>query len=114
MYIKILLAVAAVAMIAVLMKKKSDIDPKRAKALVAAGAKLVDVRTTGEYGDRHIEGAINIPLDQLSQRLDEFGPKSSEIVVYCRSGNRSGQAQTILKGEGFTRVHNLGPMSAWP
>lgn len=114
MYIKILLAVAAVAMIAVLFNKKSDTDGEKAKALVVAGAKLVDVRTPAEFAAGHVEGADNIPLAQLETRVDELGDKSDPIVVYCRSGNRSGKAQAILQARGFTAVHNLGPMSAWP
>lgn len=109
-----LILVALVAVVGVvLLRPKSDIDPAKARALVEAGAKLVDVRTPREYSDGHIEGAVNIPVQEVGARLDEFGAKGEPIVVYCRSGNRSSKAQKLLRSEGFEQVHNLGPMSAW-
>jgi rhodanese-related sulfurtransferase len=84
-----------------------------ARALVASGARLVDVRTPGEYQSAHIEGALNVPLDQLSARMAELGPKDGAIVVYCQSGGRSGSAASMLRSAGFTRVSDLGAMSRW-
>ena len=89
-------------------------DPAHLKALVQSGALLVDVRTPGEYAKDHISGAVNIPLDQVETRLDEFGVHDRQIVVYCVSGRRSASAQSILKTRGFDQVHNLGGRSAWP
>lgn len=83
-----------------------------AKALVKAGAVLVDVRTPDEFAAKHIDGAINIPVDELEARKAEL-PKDKDVVVYCRSGARSARAKSLLAGAGFTKVHNLGPMSAW-
>ncbi len=84
-----------------------------AKTKVGQGAMLLDVRTPQEYASGHIEGAINIPVQQLSSRLGELGEKDREIVVYCRSGARSGQATQVLRGAGFSAVQDIGPMSAW-
>lgn len=84
---------------------------KGAKAAMKAGAKLVDVRTTGEYASGHLTGAVNIPLHELSARLAELGAKDRAIVVYCASGQRSSRAKGLLKGAGFTNVHNLGSIS---
>lgn len=89
-------------------------DPAELQSLVKAGAKLIDVRTPQEYGAGHIEGAINIPVSQVEARLAEFGDKGAPIVVYCRSGARSGRAQSMLKTAGFTKVYNLGGMTRWP
>ncbi|ADN76850.1 Rhodanese domain protein [Ferrimonas balearica DSM 9799] len=76
---------------------------------VEEGALLVDVRTPGEFAAGHLPGAINIPLDQLPGRLDELGDsKSQPIVVYCRSGNRSGQALNWLSRQGYQQVQNGG------
>jgi len=83
------------------------------KQLVDSGALLVDVRTPEEYGAGHIEGAVNIPLGELGARLKELGDPKQPVVVYCRSGNRSGQAARQLKAEGFTKVSDLGAMSRW-
>jgi rhodanese-related sulfurtransferase len=74
---------------------------------------IVDVRQPGEYAAGHIPGARLIPLGELPDRLDEI-PQDEHVVVVCRSGNRSGQAQRILAEEGFDYVHNmLGGMNAW-
>ena len=77
--------------------------------LIAAGALLVDVRTPKEYEAGHLDGAINIPHDQTAERLAEYGAdKTRSIVVYCRSGRRSGVATKVLTENGFTAVHNGG------
>ncbi len=78
-------------------------------AIVKNGAYLVDVRTPEEFAAGHVKGSVNIPLDQLAQHLDKFKGKS-HIVVFCRSGNRSGQAKAFLNQQGFTNVINGG---AW-
>lgn len=91
----------------------SDTSPEKARALVANGARLVDVRTPEEFAAGHLEGAINIPVGEVPARLAEFGPKGEPIVVYCRSGARSSRAQKALKEAGYTQVHNLGAMSRW-
>lgn len=69
---------------------------------------VVDVRETGEYAGGHFDGAINIPLGIIPLRLGEFKAMSGPIVVYCRSGNRSGMAQMLLKQAGLTEVYNGG------
>ncbi len=76
--------------------------------LAAEKAKLIDVRTPREYGNNGLEGADNIPLQQLSARLDEVGPKEEPVVLYCRSGNRSAQALDLLEEQGFEQVYDLG------
>jgi rhodanese-related sulfurtransferase len=68
---------------------------------------LVDVRTPQEFSEGTVKGAVNIPLHELEQRLDEFKGKQ-QIVVFCRSGNRSSQAAAILKRNGFNNVINGG------
>lgn len=69
---------------------------------------LVDVRTPGEFAEGSAPGAVNIPLDEIESRLDEFRDKG-EIVVMCRSGNRSRQAKMILEKHGFSNVTDGGP-----
>ena len=69
---------------------------------------LVDVRTPEEFAAGAVEGAVNIPLDEIETRLDEFKGKK-HIVVMCRSGNRSKQAKEILEKNGFTNVTDGGP-----
>lgn len=75
--------------------------------LVNNGAFLVDVRSPGEFADGNVKGSVNIPLDQVQNQLAKFKDKES-IVVFCRSGNRSSQAKSILEQNGFTNVTNGG------
>lgn len=76
---------------------------------------LLDVRRSDEYHDGHIQGAINIPVEQLAQRYTALGvPRDTEIVVYCVSGKRASRAQALLEERGFTQVRLLdGSMNAW-
>lgn len=74
---------------------------------IAQGALLVDVRTPQEFHQQHLPNAINYPLNTVPSEFANID-KNREIVVYCRSGNRSGQAQRYLQKVGFTRVHNGG------
>ena len=69
---------------------------------------FIDVRTESEYKSSHIEDAINIPVSEIEERLDEI-PKDKSIIVYCNgsSCNRSGQAASILKENGYKEVFDL-------
>jgi len=93
--------------------KRPTISSSEARAAVAAGARLVDVRSPGEFASGHIEGAVNLPVDQLRARTGELGRKDVPIVVYCASGARSAMAARTLKGCGFVSVRNLGGMGNW-
>lgn len=68
----------------------------------------VDVRTPEEFAQGSAPGAVNIPLNEIESRLDEFKNKD-EIVVMCRSGNRSRQAKTLLEQHGIANVTDGGP-----
>lgn len=96
----------------------ADRDPALAHQLVEQGALLLDVRTPDEFAEGHIEGAVNIPHDQVADEIERIGEltggdKSKAIVVYCRSGRRSGMAKQTLAEHGYGRVSNLGGMSDW-
>ncbi|PQJ85040.1 MULTISPECIES: rhodanese-like domain-containing protein [Aliivibrio] len=75
--------------------------------LVDHGALLIDVRTPNEFNQGHVKGAANLPLNTVNTAFADID-KNTPIVVYCRSGNRSGKAMTYLQQEGFTQVHNGG------
>ena len=77
------------------------------KAAIQEGAFLVDVRSPGEFAEGHVKGSVNIPLDKITQQLTKFKNKKN-IIVFCRSGNRSGQAKSILEQQGITNVINGG------
>lgn len=68
---------------------------------------LIDVRTPDEFAQGTVKGAVNIPLDQIQNQLPKFKGKKN-IVVFCRTGNRSTQAKAILEQNGFTNITNGG------
>ena len=74
---------------------------------IQPGALLVDVRTAAEFSTGSVKGAVNIPLDKIAVQLQKLKGKP-QIVVFCRSGNRSGMAKGILEQNGFQNVVNGG------
>ena len=95
----------------------TTITAEEVKARIAAGEKLniIDVREPYENAEFNIGGEL-VPLGTIqSFQLDDLEPyKNEELIVYCRSGNRSGQACLILETVGFTNVKNLtGGMLNW-
>ncbi len=90
-----------------------ELQGVEARKLVAAGARLLDVRSPEEFVRGHLPGALNIPVLEIDRRWSEVGPPGADVVVYCRSGHRSSRAAQVLREHGFTKVHNLGPMTAW-
>ncbi len=77
------------------------------RALIENGAKIIDVRTRGEYASGHIKGSVNIPLNELNGQLKKF-KKDQVIITCCASGMRSASAKAQLKAMGFSEVHNGG------
>ncbi len=75
--------------------------------VIDAGAFLADVRTPAEFAQGHVNGSVNIPVDSITANLSFFKDKKN-IIVFCRSGNRSSMAKTILENHGFTNVINGG------
>lgn len=90
------------------------VDGPTGAALARAGAVVVDVRTPQEYAAGHAEGAVNVPFDELPRRAAELGPPGTPIVLYCRSGRRSGIAASALRSAGYTRVWDAQRLDAWP
>jgi phage shock protein E len=75
----------------------------------AGDAYWIDVRTAEEYAAGHVGQAVNIPYEEIAQRISEVTTeKDAEIYLYCRSGRRSGIAKAALDEAGFTRVVNAG------
>jgi rhodanese-related sulfurtransferase len=78
------------------------------KQLVTEGAIILDVRSKGEFSQGHIKGSVNLPLDQISNKLKTLKDKNKPIITCCASGMRSASAKGILKSNGFQTVHNGG------
>lgn len=69
---------------------------------------IIDVRTPGEFNGGNVPGSINIPLRDITQKIDELKKLNSPIVLCCASGARSASAKSILKSNGFSQVYNGG------
>lgn len=85
-------------------------DNTKLSEAIQEGAFLVDVRSADELALGSVKGAVNIPLDRVGSQLAKFKGKKN-IVVFCRSGNRSSQAKSILEQNGFQNVINGGTWS---
>ncbi len=111
---KLTAAVIAAALLFVSPVFAGTIDGKTARALVKEQKALIlDVRTDDEFNARHIEGAVNIPVEDLGKRIAELTDKKRPVIVYCKSGGRSAKAAELLKANGFTQVHDLGGIGNW-
>jgi rhodanese-related sulfurtransferase len=71
---------------------------------------IVDVREPYEFAAGHVEGSLNIPLGSVPSRLEEFRKMGQPIILYCRSGNRSGQATGFLRANGILESYNGGSL----
>lgn len=94
-------------------KLPGEVSVKQAVEMQSTGAFVLDVRTQEEWNDYHAPDSVLIPLDQLPSRLSEL-PRDQEIVVVCRSGNRSATARDLLLDAGFGKVTSMaGGLSQW-
>ena len=91
---------------------KQSTDTAQQTAGIPASALVLDVRTPEEYAESHAVRATNLSLQDIQAGTLPSAAKDSEIVVYCRSGNRSAQAVTLLKQAGFTNLQDLGGVDA--
>jgi phage shock protein E len=89
------------------------VDGATARKLVAAGVKVVDVRTPAEFQAGHVPGALNIPYDEMECRYADLGPSSTPLLVYCRTGHRSGIAIETLHKHGFQKIYDLKAYDLW-
>jgi phage shock protein E len=115
----ILLALGTVLFMAGCVQQKTGGDaPLTSQALASLlkaktmGLMLIDVRTPDEYAAGHIPGAVNIPVDVITDQ-PPLADRAARIVVYCRSGNRSRTARAALIRLGFTNVEDFGAVGNW-
>ncbi len=90
----------------------SEISVDQAYQMYQGGTFVLDVRTQEEWNEYHAPNTTLIPLDQLQSRLGEL-PKDRQIVVVCRSGNRSQQGRDILLSAGFQAASMAGGLKEW-
>jgi rhodanese-related sulfurtransferase len=88
-----------------------EIPAREALRRAHDGATVVDVRETFEFATGHIPGAVNLPLSTLASQHDQLG--DGQLVVVCRSGNRSAHAVRYLRQLGYDAINLTGGMFAW-
>ena len=90
------------------------VDVEEAVAMIADGAALIDVREQHEWDEAHVPGAQHLVMGRIDEWWEDL-PRDREVVVMCRSGNRSGKVVAALMHQGgMTNVHNLaGGILAW-
>lgn len=103
------LIVLALAAGVFLLKRMGLVSPQVARSYLKDGALVVDVRSAGEFKSRHLPGALNLPLDELSDRVARRVPNKNQVLLlHCLSGTRSGIAKRMLRSMGYGSVFNLG------
>ena len=94
------------------------ITAEQAKERLDSGDELIllDVRTQEEFNAGHIAGAILLPNETITEteQPDILPDLNAEILIYCRSGNRSAQAAKKLVAQGYTNVYDFGGIIDWP
>ncbi|MDO5043862.1 MAG: rhodanese-like domain-containing protein [Coriobacteriia bacterium] len=91
------------------ISSKNDINEGVEEFHKTPNALLVDVRYLKEFNEGHVPGAINIPLPELADRMQKELPNTDQdIFIYCRSGNRSKQAEKFLLARCYTHIHEIG------
>lgn len=107
----VLLSVAVWLTLQYFKSKLDETEVRQIQQALQQGAIVLDVRTTREFKGGHIDGALNIPIGQLSEKLGGLD-RQRTLVVYCRSGHRSTLAAKLLQEKGF-QVLNLKTMGNW-
>ena len=106
-------APAAAAQAATRAPLPAEVSVAEAATKRDAGAFILDVRTTEEWNEFHVPGSTLIPIDELPKRVAEV-PKDQEVVVVCRSGNRSATGRDVLLKAGYPQVTSLaGGLTTW-
>ena len=90
----------------------AEVTPDRARELAREGRELIDVRTAQEHDAGHIPGDRSIPFDRLKKEAERL-PKDQPVVLYCRSGDRSGAAAQALRASGYDAYSVEGGILAW-
>lgn len=81
---------------------------------IQQGIHFIDVRTAAEYEEGHVGGSLNLPLDELERRIEEEVPDKNDVVIlYCRSGNRSAQAASLLSKMGYSVLLDAGGIQSY-
>jgi len=92
-----------------IFKQVNAVKPETAREWLKKGATVIDVRSEGEFKEKHLPGAINIPLGRLGDEIARVAPnKEQPLLLHCLSGTRSAAGEAALKKMGYRNVLNLG------
>jgi phage shock protein E len=106
---RMVLIVVGVMVVFLAFKMLGQMGPAAALEHLKQGAKVIDVRSAGEFQSGHLPNAINIPLGDLEQQISQqVTNKKQVLLLHCASGVRSGMGVKTLKRLGYTNVFNLG------
>ncbi len=97
-------------------KPKNKLSPSEAKSQLDSGENIIiiDVRNAAEFKQGHIENAINIPMDIVSNEIEKAVPnKDQKIFVNCLSGGRSKASCSLIEAKGYTNVFDIGGVNSW-
>ena len=92
---------------------RKDINEGVRRFRESGNAVLLDVRTREEYASGHVEGSLNLPLDEIDRADAVIKDKSAPLYVYCLSGGRSARAAAYLTGKGYREVHDIGGIGSY-
>lgn len=91
----------------------SGAAPSQTEAAARAKGVWIDVRSAEEFRQGHLQGARNVPVQELAAKIQSISPdKNAPVHLYCRSGSRAQAALNLLKQAGYTNVHNHGGYEA--
>ena len=103
------IVVAGVVAAFLVLKRLMLLRPAAARALFEKGARVIDVRSEGEFQKGHLPGAVNVPLDRLRDEIVRHAPdKEQPLLLHCLSGARSAMGKASLRKMGYRNAFNLG------
>lgn len=98
-----------VLVLAIVLLSCAQVEVYDKKVVIDDTSKIIDVRTEKEYKEGHLKNAINIPHTEIREKINEYvKDKEEKIILYCRSGRRSGIAKKILEEMGYKNIINAG------
>jgi phage shock protein E len=105
----VILFAAAVLIALFQFSARAELSEAMAREHLKNGALVVDVRTVAEFNTKHLTNVVNIPLGEVKAKFPGVVTNKSDVVLlHCRTGRRSGQAETELRALGYTNVYNIG------
>jgi rhodanese-related sulfurtransferase len=115
----ILLAVSGAYLVIIRSDNEQQVTENKQQAtslsarIETSNGQLIDVRTSEEFTSNHAQGALNVPLSDIQSGKVAKIDKSKPIYLYCRSGNRAGEAKALLEKAGYKDVTNIGGLDDW-